>query len=106
MSEIRHIAGSQHPQGVGKSGEAMDRKVERKTPMHRKLLIGAGVLAAGLFAWWIVDTISGGRSLSVNSQRIVVSDVTVGMFEDFVPLRGRLVPKSTVFLDAIEGGRV
>jgi HlyD family secretion protein len=28
------------------------------------------------------------------------------MFEDFIPLRGRLVPRSTVYLDAIEGGRV
>ena len=27
-------------------------------------------------------------------------------FEDFIPLRGRLVPRSTVYLDAIEGGRV
>lgn len=84
----------------------MDRVVERRVPLQRKLLIGAGGLAAALFAWWVVDTIAGGRSLSVNSQRIAVSDVTVGTFEDFVPLRGRLVPKSTVFLDAIEGGRV
>ena len=35
-----------------------------------------------------------------------MSPVTVGTFEDFIPLRGRLVPSSTVFLDAIEGGRV
>ena len=42
----------------------------------------------------------------MNSQRIIVSPVTVGTFEDFIPLRGRLVPRSTVFLDAIEGGRV
>jgi HlyD family secretion protein len=48
----------------------------------------------------------GGRSLSVNSQRIAVSAVTTGTYEDFIPLRGRLVPRSTVFLDAIEGGRV
>ena len=26
--------------------------------------------------------------------------------QDFIPLRGRLVPRSTVYLDAIEGGRV
>jgi len=88
------------------SGAAMDRKVERKMPLQHKLAIGAGVIVVLLFAWWFIDTVAGGRSLSVNSQRVVVSDVTVGTFEDFVPLRGRLVPKSTVFLDAIEGGRV
>jgi HlyD family secretion protein len=59
-----------------------------------------------LFAWWFIDMLAGGRSLSVNSQRITVSPVTTGTYEDFIPLRGRLVPRSTVFLDAIEGGRV
>jgi len=84
----------------------MDRRVVRAMPLQRKLVIGGAVIVVLLFAWWVFDTIAGGRSLSVNSQRIVVSDVTVGTFEDFVPLRGRLVPKRTVYLDAIEGGRV
>ena len=84
----------------------MDRRIEKKTPIGRKLMyVGAGMLAL-LFAWWLVSTLLGGRSLSVNSERIAVSDVTVGTFEDFVPLRGRLVPRSTVYLDAVEGGRV
>jgi len=84
----------------------MDRRVEKKTSYARFGAYAAAGIAALLFAWWFVDTILGGRSLSVNSQRITVSDVTVGTFEDFIPLRGRLVPLSTVFLDAIEGGRV
>jgi HlyD family secretion protein len=48
----------------------------------------------------------GGRSLNVNTDRIAISEVVVGTYEDFVPLRGRLIPSSTVYLDAIEGGRV
>lgn len=107
MSQISKISSNGGQiQGIGKSGANMDRVVERRMTLQRKLTIGAGGIAILLFAWWIVDTIAGGRSLSVNSQRVVVSDVTVGTFEDFVPLRGRLVPKSTVYLDAIEGGRV
>lgn len=88
------------------SGQGMDRQVERKTPPWRYAGFGALVLLLLAFAWWFVDTLLGGRSLSVNSQRVTVSDVTVGTFEDFIPLRGRLMPRSTVFLDAIEGGRV
>jgi HlyD family secretion protein len=72
----------------------------------RFAIYAAGGIAVLLFAWWFVDAVMGGRSLSVNSQRITVSTVTTGTFEDFIPLRGRLVPRSTVFLDAIEGGRV
>ena len=91
---------------MGISGKAMDRRVEKKASYGRYVVYGAGAIATVLFAWWFVDTLMGGRSLSVNSQRITVSNVTVGTYEDFIPLRGRLVPRSTVFLDAIEGGRV
>jgi HlyD family secretion protein len=106
VSQIRKISNTGQVPGIGKSGASMDRVVERDMPLQRKLAIGGAAIGVLLFGWWVLDTIAGGRSLSVNSQRIVVSDVTVGTFEDFVPLRGRLVPKSTVFLDAIEGGRV
>jgi HlyD family secretion protein len=88
------------------SGQGMDRKVTRKAPPTRTIGLVAGVIAILVFAWWLTDTLSNGRSLSVKSGRITVSEVTVGTFEDFIPLRGRLVPRSTVYLDAIEGGRV
>jgi HlyD family secretion protein len=84
----------------------MDRVVAKKMPMGRMVVYGVGAVVAALFIYWLVGMLLGGRSLSVNSQRIFVSDVTVGTFEDFIPLRGRLVPRSTVYLDAIEGGRV
>jgi len=91
---------------MGVSGESMDRRVEKRTSYGRYAIYAAGAAAVLLFAWWFVDTLMGGRSLSINAQRISVSNVTVGTYEDFIPLRGRLVPRSTVFLDAIEGGRV
>jgi HlyD family secretion protein len=84
----------------------MDRRIEKKTPLGRKVAYGGAVLLALLFAWWLIGALLGGRSLSINSERITVSSVTVGTFEDFIPLRGRLVPRSTVYLDAVEGGRV
>ncbi len=106
MDKIRKIREASQPAGMGVSGQAMDRRVERKMSYGRYGLYAAGGLAVLLFAWWFVDMLAGGRSLSVNSQRITVSPVTTGTYEDFIPLRGRLVPRSTVFLDAIEGGRV
>lgn len=88
------------------SGQGMDRKVAKKTPIGRKVAYVVAGLLVMVFAWWLIDTLLSGRSLSINSQRIKVSTVTIGTFEDFIPLRGRLVPSSTVYLDAIEGGRV
>jgi HlyD family secretion protein len=49
---------------------------------------------------------STGKVISVDNSRIVVSKVTSGIFEDFIPIRGRVTPAKTVYLDAIEGGRV
>lgn len=88
------------------SGAGMDRIVPKRTSPGRLIGYGALVVAALIFTWWLSDALLGGRSLSVNAQRIETSTVTVGTFEDFIPLRGRLVPRSTVYLDAIEGGRV
>ena len=105
MDKIRKLRESTYPAELKGSGQGMDRKVAKKTPLGRRIGLLAGVILAIVFAWWLIDTLGKGRSLSVNSERITVSDVTVGTFEDFIPLRGRLVPRSTVYLDAIEGGR-
>jgi len=105
VSKISQLA-ENRSSGVSISGQSMDRVVAKKVPMGRMVAYGVGAVVAALFIYWLVGMLLGGRSLSVNSQRIFVSDVTVGTFEDFIPLRGRLVPRSTVYLDAIEGGRV
>ncbi len=106
MSQISQLAENRATQGVNISGQGMDRVVARKVPIGRKIAYAVAAILAALFIYWLVGMLLGGRSLSVNSQRIFISDVTVGTFEDFIPLRGRLVPRSTVYLDAIEGGRV
>ena len=106
MDKITKLKSESYPSGPAISGAGMDRTVARTTPPHRKIAYGLAAVAVIVFAWWFVTTLMGGRTLSVNSQRITVSTVTTGLFEDFIPLRGRLVPSSTVFLDAIEGGRV
>jgi HlyD family secretion protein len=106
MDKIRKLQTQNKTAGMGISGQGMDRKVQKKTPIGKRVGYAAAALLVVAFGWWFVDTLLQGRSLTVNSQRITVSPVTVGAYEDFIPLRGRLVPRSTVYLDAIEGGRV
>jgi HlyD family secretion protein len=106
VTKVTSISETPQAATMGLSGAAMDRKAVPRTPWRGGLLAGAGIGLVLLIGWWISATLSAGRSLNVNQQRIVVSEVTTGTFEDFIPLRGRLVPKSTVYLDAIEGGRV
>lgn len=106
MTKVSSIAENKSSMGVSLSGAGMDRVVEKRVSRGRLAGFAVAALAAIVFIWWLVGALLGGRSLSVNAQRVTASEVTVGTFEDFIPLRGRLVPRSTVYLDAIEGGRV
>jgi len=62
------------------------------------LLLAGGVLLASIF--------TGERSLRIPADQLLISTVARGTFHDFIPLRARVVPRETVYLDAIEGGRV
>lgn len=68
------------------------------------------MLAAGaLFFIVVVYNISfGDRSskLNVETQKITISEVRRGPFQEFIPVTGNVLPVTTVFLDATEGGRV
>jgi HlyD family secretion protein len=106
VSKVSPIAANKPDPAVSISGQGMDRVVARKRPIGRVLAYAAAAVVLALFVWWLATTLLGGRTLTVNAQKVFVSPVTTGTFEDFIPLRGRLVPRSTVYLDAIEGGRV
>jgi HlyD family secretion protein len=84
----------------------MDRPVTARRLPWRLIGIAAGVLLFVLaLGWWLFDQASG-RSLSIEGSRLVVSPVTRGVFEDFIPIRGRVTPLKTVYLDVIEGGQI
>ena len=87
------------------TGGAMDRVVERRgLPGWTKWAAGVALLLlAGIAFWFYAPR---GDSQTVSADRLTISSVTNGTFEDFIPLRARVTPLLTVFLDAIEGGRV
>ena len=100
MSVVR-MKEAQGPQ----SGGGMDREVaSRRLSPKAKLGLGAGglVLLAVLF-WYFMPA---GNSQTVDATRLTISPVTEGRFDDFLPLRAQVQPSLTVFLDAVEGGRV
>lgn len=84
----------------------MDRKIEKRGISSRVILIVAGLLGLALLAYLLLVELFGGRSLTVNDQRLTIATVTAGTFEDFIPIRGRVAPLKTVYLDAVQGGRI
>ncbi len=87
------------------SGGGMDRVVARRgPPPNFKYAAGAALILLLVAAAYFLAPAH--NSQSVETARLTISPVTRGQFEDFLPLRGRVTPSLTVFLDAVEGGRV
>jgi HlyD family secretion protein len=87
------------------SGGAMDRVVVRKR-LDKKIIIGGAAAAALLLIilFWLFAPRS--DSLTVAQDRLSIATAQSGTFDDFLPLRARVTPLVTVYLDAVEGGRV
>ncbi len=84
----------------------MDRAIEKKKWGTKRILTIAGIaVLAGLIAASIYFT-SGGSRLNVDAERITVSEVKKGVFQENIPVNGIVLPRTTIYLDAIEGGRV
>jgi len=81
----------------------MDRKIE--TQSRKPLMIG-GAIAAVIVILAIAFLTDTSTSFTLDGQRIRTAEVFNGMYEDYIPLRASVEPEKTVYLDAIEGGRV
>ncbi len=69
-------------------------------------MIGAAGAAAVLAVIFFYATFDSSTSFTLDGQRIRTGEVTTGVYEDFIPLRAAVEPQRTVYLDAVEGGRV
>ena len=95
---------SDKPSGP-ESGGAMDKVVERRG-LSREVKIGIGVLLVLMAALAFYMMAPTANSQTIAADRVTISQVQRGRFDDFLPLRARVEPSVTVFLDAVEGGRV
>jgi HlyD family secretion protein len=84
----------------------MDRKI-KKRKLTPKRIIGI-LLSGGFLAFCFYQFVLGDHSIKLNVQkeRISISTVTAGPFQEFIPVIGTVIPKKTIYLDAVEGGRV
>ena len=84
----------------------MDVQLEKKRFSNQKLLIIGGiVLLIALIVYVIVQT-SGGSKLNVETERISINTVRKDVFQENIPVNGIVLPITTIYLDALEGGRV
>lgn len=84
----------------------MDIPIEKKRFTTQKILIIAGILALlGLIVFVFMSSL-GGTKLNVEKERISINMVKNGIFQENIPVNGVVLPITTIYLDALEGGRV
>ena len=84
--------------------EGMDRIIEKKKFGKKQLAI-AGLLVLALGSLPLIIT---GRTskLRIDRDKVSVGKVMLDKYQDFISVNGTVEPMTTVFLDAVESGRV
>ncbi|MCJ8211257.1 efflux RND transporter periplasmic adaptor subunit [Mucilaginibacter sp. RS28] len=84
----------------------MDRKIEKKKWNTKRIMMIAGISAVVLLVGGSILFTSGKSKLNVDTERITISEIKKGSFQEFIPVNGIVMPITTIYLDASEGGRV
>jgi HlyD family secretion protein len=84
----------------------MDRKIEKKRWTWQKITLYTLIVAAAVYLISAIWKDAGASKLNVESERLLVDTIHRGVFQEFIPVTGVVQPIKTVFIDAVEGGRV
>jgi len=84
----------------------VDRVIAKKKWTTKRILTIAGITGLVLLIGSSYYFTSGKSKLNVDTERITISEVKNGPFQEFIPVNGVVMPITTIYLDAMEGGRV
>lgn len=85
---------------------SMDRKIDKKKwPPKRIALYALSALFVIVVGYQLMYGVSG-SSLNVEAEKLSIAPVTFGPFQEYIAEQGAVIPLTTIYLDAMEGGRV
>ena len=84
----------------------MDRVIEKKKWNTRRLLSLSGIVLLIILIVCAFYFTSGKSKLNVDAEKITITKIIKGPFQEFIPVNGIVMPATTIYLDATEGGRV
>jgi HlyD family secretion protein len=83
---------------------SMDKKIKKKKWTVKRISIYAfGMLFISFLLWSFLFADKRSK-VKIDQDKITVGTVEYGVFQDFIPVTGNVLPIETRFLDAIEGG--
>ena len=84
----------------------MDRVLAKKKWGKKRILTIAAILGIVSLAAASYYFTSGKSRLNVDTERITINEVKSGPFQETIPVNGVVLPITSIYLDAVEGGRV
>ena len=84
----------------------MDVPIEKKRFSNKRIAMVVGVFLILALIIFVVISTGGKSKLNVDKDRISISEVKDGVFQENIPVSGIVLPTTTIYLDALEGGRV
>ena len=87
--------------------DGMDRKIEKKNKFFskRNIWIFSGSVVVLLVFYNLVFSDKSSK-LNVEIEKISIAEIQKNVFQDYIAVIGTVEPIKTIYLDAIEGGRV
>ena len=95
----------EQPNRIRRPQMGMDKQIKKKKWPPKKIAMFAG---SGLFIAFVIYIFVFGMSkssLNVKAERLTISEVTRGPFQEFIPVMGNVLPYYH-YLTAVEGGTV
>lgn len=84
----------------------MDKKIVKKTWTLKRIATYGGASLLVIFVAYQLIFADRRSKLKIERDKITVSEVKRGVFQEFIPQTGTVEPSRTVYLDAVEGGTI
>ena len=84
----------------------MDIPITKKRFSQPKIAITVGAILLISFVIYLSMSFGGSSTLNIDTERIIISTIKDGVFQENIPVNGSVLPVTTIYLDALEGGRV
>lgn len=86
--------------------DKMDRQIVQKKGIKKKhiyIVVGIVIFSLLIYKAFFSNNIS---TFSVDKEKLDIEEVQNGTFNDYITINGNVEPIASIYLDAIEGGRV
>lgn len=84
----------------------MDKKIKKKIWTLNRIATYGGIALFIVFVGYQFIFADRRSKLKIEREKITISNVQRGVFQEFIPQTGTVEPSRTVYLDAVEGGTI